>query len=60
MTENEQKTLLELEQQFSRLSSDIDMISSTAAYLEGEADDFRATLHDLCYKLKISYEWTEK
>lgn len=31
MTKDEQKTLLELEQQFSRLSSDIDMISATEA-----------------------------
>ena len=59
MTKDEQKTLLELEQKFSLLSSDIDMLSSSAAYLEGKADDFRAELHDLCYKMKISYEWTE-
>lgn len=59
MTNDEQETLLELEQEFSSLSSDIDMLSSTAAYLEGRADDFRAELHDLCYKMKISSEWTE-
>ena len=59
MTAEDQEKLRELEQDFSSLSSDIDMISSTAAYLEGKADDFRAELHDFCYKMKISYEWTE-
>lgn len=59
MTKEEQETLRELEQSFRSLSSDIDMLSSTAAYLEGKADDFLAELHDFCYKLKISDEWTE-
>lgn len=59
MTEDEQETLRELEQNFRALSSDIDMLSSTAAYLEGKADDFLADLHDFCYKMKISHEWTE-
>ena len=59
MTADEQDRIRELEQNFRALSSDIDMLSSTAAYLEGKADDYLAELHDFCYQLKISYEWTE-
>lgn len=59
MTEDEKKTLSELEESLCKLVSDIYMFSSNVAYLASKADDLRAELHDLCYEMKSSYEWTE-
>ena len=59
MTENEKETLRELEQKLFGLSCELDQLSSRARWLEDKADDLRATMHDLRYKMKISEEWTE-